>query len=139
MTITDQQRRARNLATVRSAFEAIAAGDAEGQLAHYTDDIVFELPYTDPPKRSTTKAEALANLTAAFTVFRFELTITEVHECRDPDELIVEFTVVGTYIPNSAPYTNTYIGVFRFREGLICFQREFFNPAMAAKAAAGGS
>ena len=41
--------RARNLATVRSAFVAIAAGDAEGQLSHYTDDVIFELPYTDPP------------------------------------------------------------------------------------------
>ncbi len=129
--------RARNLATVRSAFAAIAAGDAEGQLSHYTDDVIFELPYTDPPKRSTTRAEALANIAAAFTVFRFELTITEVHECLDPDELIVEFTGGGSYLPTGAPYANVYIAVFRFREGRICFQREFFNPATTAKVIAG--
>lgn len=130
--------RARNLATVRSAFAAIAAGDAEGQLSHYTDDVIFELPYTDPPKRSTTRAEALANISAAFDVFRFELTITAVHECVDPDELIIQFTGTGSYLPNGAPYANVYIAVFRFRDGLICFQREFFNPATTAKVIAGG-
>lgn len=129
--------RARNLDTVRAAFAAIAAGDAAGQLAHYTDDVVFELPYTDPPKRTTTRAEAEANIAAAFTVFRFELTITAVHECVDPDELIIEFTGSGTYLPTGAPYANVYIAVFRFRDGRICHQREFFNPATTARVIAG--
>jgi ketosteroid isomerase-like protein len=140
MTDTATEERAireRNLARVRSAFAAIAAGDAEGQLSHYTDDVIFELPYTDPPKRSTSRAEALANIAAAFTVFRFELTITAVHECLDPDELIVEFTGGGSYLPTGAPYANVYIAVFRFRDGLICYQREFFNPATTAKVIAG--
>ena len=125
--------RARNLAAVEGAFAGIGAGDAEAQLANYTDDFVLEFPFSDPPKIVTGKAEGLPYLSGAFTVFRFSLTITEVHACLDPDKLIVEFTGAGTYLPTGAPYANTYVVVFEFRDGLICRQREYFNPMQAAK------
>lgn len=130
----DEHRR-RNLDTLRSAFAAIAAGDAAGQLENYVDDLVLELPFTDPPKRVEGKAEALPYLAAAFTVFRFELTITDVIACLDPDRLVIEATSTGTYLPTEAPYRNRYVIVVTFRDGLIATQREYFDPTQAARSA----
>jgi ketosteroid isomerase-like protein len=134
----DQERRARNRAAVDGAVAAINAGDAAAQMAHCTDDLVIELPFTDPPKRIETKAVIEPYLTGALGAFRLDLRITEVHETTDPDELIVEAEATGTYVPNGAPYENRYVIVYGFRDGLICRQREYFNPVAAARATGAG-
>jgi len=132
----DRQVRERNLAAVEGAFAGVAAGDAARQLSHYTDDMVLELPYADPPKRIEGKDTALAYLSGALRAFALELSVTEVHEGRDPDELVVEFTGTGTYKPTGARYDNRYIAVFGFHDGLICRQREFYDPLAAQRATA---
>lgn len=121
--------RSRNLDAVRGAFAGIGTSDAARQLSHYTDDLVIELPYASPPKRVEGKDTALAYLTGALGAFALELGIDEVHAGLDPDELIIEFSATGTYRPTGAPYANRYIAVFGFRDGLICRQREYYNPA----------
>ena len=131
---SDSHRRAHNLAAVEAAFRGVGNADATEQLVSYTDDIVFELPYTNPPKRIVGKDEALNYLSAAFQIFRMTLTITEVHPCLDPDELIVEFISDGLVTTTGKTYANRYINVFRFSDGRICLQREFFNPNAAAQA-----
>lgn len=130
----DDHRR-RNLDAVEGAFAGIAAGDAALQLSNYTDDFVLEFPFSDPKRVIRGKAEGLPYLAGAFERFRFSLTIENVILCADPDELVVEFTGTGSYLPTGAPYENTYIVVFAFRDGLICRQREYFNPLAAMKAA----
>ena len=130
----DEHRR-RNLAVLESAFAAIARGDAAAQLSHYVDDLVLELPFTDPPKAVHGKDEALPYLTAAFGVFRFELTIDGVIACVDPDRLVLEAHSTGTYLPTDAPYVNRYVIVVTFRDGLIATQREYFDPTQAARSA----
>ena len=129
------ERRRRNLAAAEAAFAAIAAGDAEGQLANYVDDLVLEFPFTDPPKRVEGKDAALPYLSGAFEVFRFTLTITDVIECADPDRLVLEATSTGTYLPTGAPYRNTYVINMTFRDGRIATQREYFDPTQAARSA----
>jgi ketosteroid isomerase-like protein len=121
--------RARNLDAVRGTFAGIGAGDATHQLAHYTDDLVLELPYAAPPKRIEGKDAALSFLRGALASFALELTIDEVHAGLDPDELIVEFSGTGTHRPTGSAYANRYIAVFGFRDGMICRQREYYNPA----------
>lgn len=121
--------RARNLDAIRGAFAGIGAGDAGLQLANYTDDLVLELPYASPPKRIEGKAAALSFLTGALGAFALDLTIDEVHAGLDLDELIVEFSGTGTHRPTGSVYANRYIAVFGFRDGLICRQREYYNPA----------
>ncbi len=133
LTADDGRRRA-NLAAVMAAFDAVGAADAARQLEHYTDDVVLELPFTSPPARLEGKELVLARLSRAFLVYRMRLTVTEVHECVDPDELVVEFTSDGYMSTTGKPYANTYIAVFRFRDGRICFQREFFNPKISDEA-----
>jgi ketosteroid isomerase-like protein len=130
----DQEIRTRNLAAVAGAFAAIGEGDADGQVAYYTDDAVMEMPFIDPPAITTGKEAIRERLTGAFTVFRFTLAIDRVTECLDPNELVVEFTSEGTVTTTGKPYANRYIARFEFRDGLICFQREYFNPNAAASA-----
>ncbi len=127
--------RQRNLDIVRRAFAGIAAGSAEQMLVdNYTDDLVLELPYASPPTTIETKATALKYLTGAFTMLRFSLEITDVHECVDPDLLVLEYTSEGTVLATGKQYANRYIGVYWFREGRIAHVREFYNPVISAEA-----
>ena len=73
-------RRERNLATLRAAFDAIARGDADELVTHYAEDYVLELPYSDPdaPKVVRGRAAVRDYLSAAFGVFRFSLDDLEV-------------------------------------------------------------
>ena len=134
--MTDQDRRARNLAAVQGAVAAINAGDAAGQMTHYTDDLLLEFPFADPPKRLESKAVVEPYLTTALGLFTLDLQVVEIHETTDPDELIVEAAATGTYTPNGAPYENRYVIVYGFRDGLICRQREYYNPLAAQRSAA---
>jgi ketosteroid isomerase-like protein len=97
-------------------------------LANYTDDLVMELPYADPPSILQGSDTIREYLSGAFQVFKFRLDITEVHECADPDKLVLEYVSEGTVTTTGKPYANTYIGVYWFRDGAICKVREFYNP-----------
>lgn len=130
----DEQRR-RNLAAAEAAFAAIGRGDAIAQLENYVDDLVLEFPFTDPPKRVEGKDAALPYLTGAFQVFRFDLTITDVVACADPDRLVLEAESTGTYLPTGAPYVNRYVILLTFRDGRIARQREYFDPTQAMRSA----
>ncbi len=123
-----------NLEILQSVFDSM--GDADAVVAHYTDDYVMELPYAHPdkPDRTEGKEAVRQRLVGAFKVFRFSLHITEVYPCVDPDLLIAEYTSQGEVIPTGRRYSNRYIGLWRFRDGKVCFTREYLNPE-AAKAA----
>jgi ketosteroid isomerase-like protein len=138
MTGSDDDTRARNRAAVQGAVEAINAGDAAGQMTHYTDDLVLEFPFADPPKRLEGKDVVQPYLANALGLFTLDLRVVEVHETTDPDELVVEAAATGTYTPNGAPYENRYVIVYGFRDGLICRQREYYNPLSAQRSAAAG-
>ena len=127
--------RQHNLDIVRRAFAGIAAGSAEQMLVdNYTDDMVLELPYASPPSTIETKATALKYLTVAFGALRFSLEITDVHECVDPDLLVLEYISEGTVLATGKQYANRYIGVYWFRDGRIARVREFYNPVISAEA-----
>ena len=123
-----------NFEILQSVFDSM--GDADAVVAHYTDDYVMELPYAypDKPDRTEGKEAVRQRLVGAFKVFRFTLHITEAYPCVDPDLLIAEYTSEGEVIPSGRRYSNRYIGLWRFRDGKVCFTREYLNPE-AAKAA----
>ena len=123
-----------NLEILQSVFDSM--GDADAVVAHYTDDYVLELPYAHPDKPDRTEGKEVVRerLVGAFKVFRFSLQITDVYPCVDPDLLIAEYTSQGEVIPTGCRYSNRYIGLWRFRDGKVCFTREYLNPE-AAKAA----
>lgn len=126
--------RADNQQVLQSVFDAM--GDADAVVAHYTDDYVLELPYAHPDKPDRTEGKEVVRerLVQAFKMFSFTLHITEVYPCTDPDLLIAEYTSQGEVIPTGRRYSNRYIGLWRFRDGKVCFTREYLNPE-AAKAA----
>jgi ketosteroid isomerase-like protein len=121
--------RRRNLDAVLGAFAGIGAGDPERQLAHYTDDMVLDLPFSSPPKRIEGKAAALEFLSVALGAFELTLTVDEVHPGLDPDEMVIEFCSSGTHRASGAPYANRYVAVYRFRDGAISFQREYYDTS----------
>lgn len=123
--LTDEEREE----LIRKALAAASAADADAQVANYTDDIVLELPFADPPGRVEGKQALHAALTAAFQSFRFTLTPHQFHHAAD--STVVEFSGRGTYLPNGHEYNNTYIAVFEFRDRRISRQREYYNTAYA--------
>jgi ketosteroid isomerase-like protein len=136
MTDADDDTRARNMAALHETWAAIARGDADGMLAHATDDVVMELPFTTPPTRLEGKPAVLDYLRRVFTVFRIELGLTATYECRDPNQVVVEFTSTGRILASGRDYANTVIAVYFFRDGRIVHWREFPNPTVVEKALA---
>ncbi len=125
-----------NLEILQSVFDSM--GDADAVVAHYTDDYVMELPYAHPEKPDRTEGKEVVRerLVRAFKIFRFSLQITEVYPCVDPDLLIAEYTSEGEVIPTGRRYSNRYIGLWHFRDGKVCFTREYLNPEIARAALA---
>lgn len=132
--MSDEETRARNRATIEASMKAVSNGDVDRQLAFCTDDFVLDLPYADPPKTVAGKETVRTYLQSALGIFELELTITQVYECVDPDQLVLEYTSVGSVTTTGKPYANNYIAVARFRDGLVCAQREYYNPLPAARA-----
>ena len=55
-------------------------------------------------------------------MFRFELTISGVHELVGGD-LVAEYTSEGTVVPTGRRYANSYVGLWRFA-GRRCRPRD---------------
>jgi ketosteroid isomerase-like protein len=96
-----------------------------------TDDVLFELPYASPPGRIEGRDNVRAYLKGALAIFSMRLAVTEVFFTDDPDVLIAEYASEGKVMTTGKPYTNTYIGVYRFRDGRLSGVREYFNPVPA--------
>ena len=49
-------------------------------------------------------------------------------------KLVAEYASDGTVTTTGKFYANTYIGVYRFRDGKLCGVREYYNPVPATAA-----
>jgi ketosteroid isomerase-like protein len=131
MTVDDDERRAANQAIVRTVLATITEGRFDELADHVTDDLVFDLPYGPDfmpmPVHGRDAWNQMQLMT--FELFSsFALELVEVHDCVDPDELIVEYRSAAVVKRNGNDYQNRYIGVFRFRDGKISHWREYHNP-----------
>ncbi len=114
---------------------ALFGTDRAGELVNcYTPDWVLELPFADPPVRLEGGQEIGAYLASRLDTFVFTLSLTAVHECLDPDLLVVEYESDGHVSHTGKPYRNTYIALWRFRDGRVSGVKEFPNPMVAAEA-----
>ena len=134
VVMSDEERRRRNRELVERSFAAVGRADVSGQLESFAEDVVLELPYADPPVRLEGKDAIRAHVGPALEIFRFQLHITDVYDCADPDTLVLEYRSEGHVTTTGKEYRNNYICVVRFRDGLICHQREYYNPLPAARA-----
>ena len=70
--------------------------------------------------------EALEVSFEQFTPYAYR--IVEIHSLEDPERLIAEYTSHSHFLPGDRPYSNRYVGIFGFRNGLITTWREYVNP-----------
>ena len=131
--MTDDATRSDNLDAIRRAYTGIGNADADEMLANYTDDLVLELPYGTPPFVLEGRETIRAYLKGAFHALKFRLEIIEVHECLDPDKLVVEYVSEGRVESTGKTYANRYIGVYWFRGGAICKVREFYDALISSQ------
>jgi uncharacterized protein len=129
----DATRRRDNLDVIRHAFTGIGNADADEMLANYTDDLVLELPFGTPPFVLEGRETIRAYLKGAFAALKFRLEIIEVHECTDPDKLILEYVSQGRVESSGKEYANRYISVYWFRDGAICKVREFYDALISSQ------
>ena len=126
-----------NEVVLRRVFDAFGAADVAALDDLYTDDYVLELPYAKPvPVRVEGREAVQAYLTNAFQVFRFELTITAVYDLADGD-LVAEYTSEGAVVPTGRRYANSYVGIWRFRDGRVRATKEWYDPIVSADAMEG--
>ena len=122
-----------SLRLLERAFELLGAADVAALGELYTDDYVLELPYAKP---EAVRVEGLAlvqpYLRRAFESLRFTLTITEAHALAGEDALVAEYTSEGRLLASGERYANTYIGIWRFRDGKVCATREYYDPTLSA-------
>ena len=123
--------RAANRALFGSVIETISAGKFDMLADFMTDDLEFDLPYGPDfmpnPIKGLEQWNQMQLMT--FKLFTsFTLTLDQVHECLDPDELIAEYHSDAVVARNGNEYKNRYIGVVRFRDGKISHWREYHNP-----------
>ncbi len=127
-------RRAANRALLEHVV-SLYGTDRVGELVDcYDPDWVLELPFGDPPVRLEGAREIGRYLAPRLGTFRFTLRLTAVHECLDPDLLVVEYESDGVATPTGRPYRNTYVALWRFRDGKVCGVKEFPNPMVAVEA-----
>lgn len=127
----DDQRRAANRATFTAIMEAITAGEYEALGALVTEDLHFDLPYGPSfmPNPVEGRETWMANTTQTFAMFSsFVQHVDAVYDLVDPDMLIAEYHSDAVVTHNGNDYRNSYIGVLRFRDGLVCGWKEFHNP-----------
>lgn len=125
---------------LRRVFDAFGAGDVDALDDLYTEGVVLEMPYAKPaPVRVEGRAAVQEYLRAAFGTFRFTLAITDVHELAGEEALMAEYTSEGTVVPTGARYANTYVGIWRFRDGRVSSTREWYDPIVSAAALAAGA
>lgn len=133
---TDEQRRAANLAVLRDMFAALADRDVDRMATFWADDLVFEAPisFTGSPSRTEGKPAVYDRLSRSYGRVHMRFTITKVYDLLDPDTLIVEYTSEGRMVETGQPYENSYITVFRFRDGKLTLFREFYDSLKVAAA-----
>jgi ketosteroid isomerase-like protein len=132
--VTDDGKRRHNRELLERNLASVGQDGSGDRMDTSTDDVVLELPYADPPVRLVGKEAIRARVGPALETFKFKLEITKIYECADPDTLIAEYTSVGYVTTTGKEYRNSYIGVFQFRDGLMCSQREYYNPLVMARA-----
>lgn len=125
---------AHNRSTLDQALAALSADNFEGHLALCTDDIVLELPYGEAPGRVEGKDAVRQYFAGALAVFKMRLWVTDTYPSVDPDVVVAEYTSEGHVTTTGKSYANTYIGIYRFRDGKIAVIREFYNPVPAVAA-----
>jgi ketosteroid isomerase-like protein len=133
--VTDDERRAANVATMRAHFDRLDEPNPDAVLEQIDDEFVFELPFA-PELGSFDRAgyEMIIRHNAA-TYERHSVTILEELPTIDPDVVVVRYDGDSRWA-GGVPYAGPYIAIYRFREGKLRGITEFHNPKVLERARA---
>lgn len=121
-----------NIDIVTAALAAASRGDGAAQLRHYADDAVIEVALSGREFAGVEQLRALFAM--AYEQFPVTIEIDEIVPCADPDQLVVEMHGEGLVVATGKRFTKRYLSRFWLRDGAICRQREYFDPAAMAAA-----
>lgn len=113
--------------TVRHMLASFSTGDAQGQLDHCADEVVYEAPYYGLERHGKAElADMLTAVQARFDEVSYE--IVDHFPTVDPDLVIVEVRGDNRVRGSEQRYRNHYIMFLTFRDGLVIRWREISNP-----------
>jgi len=131
------ERRAANRALMAEMLRRLGTQQWEPACALLSEDVLCDWPYrplaslpSELRGRETLRAFFERGM-SAFEPYRYE--ITQVYELSDPDALIAEYRSSSRLLASRARYQNAYLGIFRFRNGEICYWREYLDPQRVAE------
>lgn len=130
------ERRAANLTKLHEYFDLIESGDVDALAEFWHDDLVFEAPFsfTGEPSRTDGKSAVYERLSTSYGLVSMAFHITEIYELGDPNRFLVEYTSDGHMVGSGERYTNAYITLIEYRDGLITRFREFYDSQRCAAA-----
>ena len=130
--MNDSEIRERNREVFLNMMEALGRKDWDTGFACMTEDVYCDWPYLPVP-------DMPQEMVGRETVRRFfdegqkpfaglNYRIDRVFDLLDPDTLIAEYRSDSRHEESGLPYRNAYLGILRFRDGLVCYWREYINP-----------
>jgi ketosteroid isomerase-like protein len=118
------------VATTRAVIEAISAFRFDAVGAHIHPDIVVEqpMPALGMPPVMTGRDAFVGGLGFVEHLFeRFDLTITQIHDCAPEPVVVFEQVSDGRFRLDGSPYSNRYLMIFTFTQGLISRWVEIYD------------
>jgi ketosteroid isomerase-like protein len=123
--------------TLTAMLEACGVKDFATGLDYLTDDVFCDWPYK-PIEAMPESMVGRDTLRRFFEEGQAPMSglnygIQAIYELLDPDMLIAEYDSHAHHLESGVPYHNKYLGIFRFRDGRICYWREYIDPGAIAK------
>ena len=133
--MTDEERRAANLATMRAHFGHLDEPNPDAVLEQIADEFAFDLPFA--PELGTFDRAGYEMIIRhnADTYERHSVTILEELPTVDPDVVVVRYDGDSVWA-GGVPYASPYVAIYRFRDGKISGITEFHNPKVLEQARA---
>ncbi len=120
---------------VHAVLDRLSAGDIEGALELFTDDVELEYPYRHDGGPSVLAGSEFREMvrTAPTRLQRLQFLDIVVYGEPTADVVVAEFR--GDMVTTEGrPFRNKYISVFKMRDGLIAHWREYMDPVVVAAA-----
>lgn len=129
---TDDALRRKNTDIFLTMLRHLGRKEFEQCERYLAPDLISDWPYIPAPgcpDRLDTSKALMDFIRAGTNDFDpFDYQINRIYELSDPNTLIVEYYSQTRYHPKNRPYSNKYLGIFNFKDGLITFWREYVNP-----------
>jgi uncharacterized protein len=124
-------------ALVEEVLRRLGRADFDGTAELLAPDFVQEYPYPptpEVPERIEGAAPFLAFVQAGMGAFDpYAYRVVAMYPTTDPTTVLCEYTSHTRLVATGTPYSNRYLGIFRFRDdGKLALWREFVNPVVIA-------